>query len=613
MPTHEQPRLEQQLERRYPQWFSGRRAGLTRPLLRTLGRWSRFDEIGEFLARNGSRRDFEFIAAALGFLQADYRVDPQALASIPASGRLLIVANHPSGALDALALLDAVGRVRRDVKIVANDVLSLLEPLSGLLLPVRVFGGRAGAESLRAIDQALAAERCVIVFPAGEVSRLGLRGVRDSRWRQGFVRFARNSGAPVQPIRIVARNSALFYGASALYRPAATALLAREMFSRRRLELRIGPMLQLDPERENAQLLQEVRRALYALGRRRDTQSSPESLPAPTAPAVLAEAVAATELLGSTGDGKEIRLARLAHGAELSRDPLMRELGRLRELTFRTVGEGTGRARDLDAWDAHYDHILVWDAQATKIAGAYRVARGARVLARQGLSGLYTASLFRYADEALPRIAQGMELGRSFVAPDYWGSRSLDYLWQGIGAYLRRYPQVRYLYGAVSISAALPLPAREQLVAYYSHFYGAGRFHGADAWSGDSAVATSLRPFRYFAAPPSFGDMDADTAFGVLKGNLSAHGASVPMLYKQYTELCEPGGARFLAFGVDPAFSDSIDGLIEIDLHTILPKKRQRYLLARDVERHGVREHDVREHDVREHDVHDIRAHGAAT
>ena len=573
--------LEQQLERRYPQWFSGRRAGITRPLLRTLGRWSRFDEIGEFLQRNGGTRDFAFVTAALGFLQADYRIDPQALAAIPASGRLLIVANHPSGALDALALLDAVGRVRRDVKIIANDVLSLLEPLSGLLLPVRVFGGSAAADSLRAIDQALAAEQCVIVFPAGEVSRLGLRGVRDSRWRQGFVRFARKAGAPVLPVRIVTRNSALFYGASALYKPAATALLAREMFSRpgRRIELRVGPVLQLDPARESAQLLQEVRRALYALGRRRSMPCGPEPLPAPIAPALLLQAVAATELLGTTADHKEIRLARIAPGTALERDPLMLELGRLRESTFRQVGEGTGRARDLDAWDSHYDHILVWDAQASKIAGAYRVARGASVLARQGLSGFYTASLFHYSDEAVPRIAQGMELGRSFVAPEYWGSRSLDYLWQGIGAYLRRYPKVRYLFGAVSISAALPLPAREQLVAYYSHYYGSG----ADASGDDGIVAASLRPFRYFAAPPSFGDMDADTAFGVLKANLAAHGASVPVLYKQYTELCEPGGARFLAFGVDPAFSDSIDGLIEVDLQKVLPKKRQRYLQARQI------------------------------
>ena len=193
------------------------------------------------------------------------------------------------------------------------------------------------------------------------------------------------------------------------------------------------------------------------------------------------------------------------------------------------------------------------------------------MLARRGLQGLYTASLFSYADDAVPRLAEGLELGRSFVAPDYWGGRSLDYLWQGIGAYLRRYPQVRYLFGAVSISAALPLAAREQLVAYYQRFYGGGE-----------ALAQSRRPFSYFAAPPSFGDLDADTAFRVMKGNLDALGATVPMLYKQYTELCEPGGARFLAFGVDPAFSDSIDGLIEVDLHRIRPRKRQRYLQTAD-------------------------------
>ena len=130
---------------------------------------------------------------------------------------------------------------------------------------------------------------------------------------------------------------------------------------------------------------------------------------------------------------------------------------------------------------------------------------------------------------------------------------------------------MRWLFGAVSISAALPREAREQLVAYYSRYYG-------DADGG----AASLRPFRYVATPPDFGDLDADTAFGVLRANLAAHGATVPVLYKQYTELCEPGGARFLAFGVDPDFSDSIDGLIEVDLARIAPKKRQRYLQPRD-------------------------------
>lgn len=560
--------LEQQLKQRFPHWFLGRRATLTRPLLRTIGRWSRFDAVADFLQANGHLRDFDFVQAALDYLQVRHEADPAELRRIPASGRLLIVANHPSGALDALALLQQVGRVRRDVKIIANDLLASLEGLRGLLLPVRIIGGRPSTDSLRAVEQALEAEQCVIIFPAGEVARLGLRGVTDGRWRRGFLRFARATGAPVLPIRVEARNSALFYGASALFKPAGTALLAREMFARRarRIVLRIGRPLQLPATGDASQHLREVRRELHAIGTPRERAA--DTGPEPLVDAVPVEQVCAgiqsMPLLGHTTDGREIRCGRLLTGS-----PLLREIGRLRELTFRAVGEGTGRGLDVDVYDGWYEHIVLWDAAAARIAGAYRIARGATVLAERGLDGLYTASLFRYADDAIARIAAGMELGRSFVVPEYWGSRSIDYLWQGIGAYLARYPGVRYLFGPVSISAALPAEAREQIVAYYDRFYGARELH-----------AESRQPFVYRAAPPAFGEVDSVTAFRVLKANLDALGATLPMLYKQYTELCEPGGARFLAFGVDPDFSDAVDGLIEVDLHTLRPKKRERYLGA---------------------------------
>ena len=564
--------LERRLQDRFPAAFRGRRARLTLPVLNVLGRLSGFDRIAGFLSGNGHLRGFDFIGAALDFLQARYTVDPVELARIPRSGRLLIIANHPSGALDALALLHAVGRVRGDVRIVANDVLSAIDGFEGLLLPVRILGGRPDPASLQAIEASLQAEQCVIVFPAGEVARLGMRGVRDGRWRRGFLRFARAAHAPVLPIRVEARNSALFYGASAVFKPIGTALLAREMFARRQrpLNLRVGHAVRLPAHADDSALLAAMRDELQAIGTSRAGHALAmvdgpvtELVIDPVDPARVQAQVRALELLGITADGKQIRAGRLAAG-----NALLQEIGRLRELTFRAVGEGTGRRLDVDVYDTWYDHIVLWDEAGMRIAGAYRVARGAQVLAERGLGGLYTASLFRYGDDAIARIAAGMELGRSFVAQAYWGGRSIDYLWQGIGAYLARHPKVRYLFGPVSISAALPADAREQIVAYYT------RFHGDLA--GDAAEARM--PFAYRAAPPDFGALDATTALRVLRQNLDALGATVPMLYKQYVDLCEPDGVRFLAFGVDPAFSDAVDGLIEVDIARIRPAKHARYI-----------------------------------
>ncbi|HEV8694023.1 MAG TPA: lysophospholipid acyltransferase family protein [Lysobacter sp.] len=562
-------KFEQHLQQRFPHWFRGRRATLARPLLRAIGRWSKFDAIAGHLEANGHLRDFDFVQATLEFLQARYLAEPAEIRRIPASGRLLIVANHPSGALDALALLDAVGQVRRDVKIIANDLLSALEPLSGVLLPIKILGGKPSADSLRGVEAALKQEQCVIIFPAGEVARLGLRGVTDGRWRRGFLKFARATDTPVLPVRIEARNSALFYGASAIFKPVGTALLAREMFARgaRRIALRIGHPLQLPANGKPTELLRQVRRELHAIGTKyeRPAPIGPEPLIEAIDPALVRAGVEAMESLGQTFDGKQIRVGQLPAGS-----PLLREIGRLREQTFRAVGEGTGQRLDVDIYDSWYEHIVLWDDAASKIAGAYRLARGSVLLPERGLAGFYTASLFHYRDDALPRITRGMELGRSFVTPEYWGSRSIDYLWQGIGAFLLRHPDVRYLFGPVSISAALSADAREQIVAYYARYYGT-----------QERSAESKQPFVYRAAPPQFGeDLDAQTAFRVLKNNLDALGATLPMLYKQYTDLCEPGGARFLAFGVDPAFSNSVDGLIEVDMHCLRPKKRERYLAS---------------------------------
>lgn len=557
--------LERTLQQRYPAWFRGHRERLVRPLLRGFGRWSGLGAAERFLAECPQRGGLAFVREALDYLQVSLRVADGQLQRIPRRGRLLILANHPSGARDALALLDAVGSVRPDVRILANDWLQAIEPLRELLLPVRMLGGVPSRSNIAAVEQALEREQCVIVFPAGEVSRLGLHGVRDGRWHRGCLHFARRTGTPLLPVCIRARNSALFYGTSALFKPAATALLAREALARRRqrVELYIGrPRQAPDALGDDRRELHALRRELYALAQ--PGRQGPVPLAAAPDPERVQAGIEALPLLGHTLDGKQVRAGTLALDS-----PLLREIGRLRELTFREVGEGTGQALDLDRYDAWYEHIVLWDPPQRRIVGAYRVARCAGLIARRGLAGLYTASLFDYDDEMVPRLAQALELGRSFVVPDYWGSRSIDYLWQGIGAYLRRHPQIRYLVGAVSISASLPEPARAQIVAYYSRYHAAG-----------TDEVKARRPFARQAPAALFEALDAATAMRVLKENLDALGAAVPMLYKQYVELCEPGGARFLAFGVDPDFSDSVDGLIEVDLQQLKPKKRERYLGA---------------------------------
>ncbi|MBS3959473.1 MAG: lysophospholipid acyltransferase family protein [Xanthomonadaceae bacterium] len=594
--------LERRLSERFPRWFEGARAPWGRRLVRALAWLGKLDAINEWLAANAHRSGFDFIEHGLDYLGVRYTVDPVERARIPAQGRLLIIANHPLGALDSLALLHLVGSVRRDVRILANDFLLEFKGLHSLFLPLRVFGGRPSPESLKAVTEALAAEQAVILFPAGAVARLGWRGIRDGAWRPGFLRFARECAAPVLPVRVEARNSALFYALASLYRPLGTALLPRELFKARglRIDLRIGLPRQIPPPAEagtsdgaaadTAALLASMRRVLEAIGTA-DEQAPPDPAPLahPVERAALRAEVMALRELGSTPDGKQIRVGRLS-----SDSLLLRELGRLRELSFRTVGGGTRRAIDVDAYDTWYEHIVLWDAEAWAIAGAYRVCRGAEVLETRGLAGLYTASLFEYAPPMLAHLAEGMELGRSFVTPEYWGTRSLDYLWLGIGAYLRAHPELRYLFGPVSISGSLPTAAREHLVAYYSQHFGlptalepeaatpAGEPAAAPMAEGVLPFVRARRPFRFHAEAPCYRGLDAEQSFKVLKKSLDALGAKVPVLYKQYTELCEPGGARFLAFGVDPSFSNSVVGMIELDLRCIKPKKLQRYITGAD-------------------------------
>ena len=563
--------IEQTLTARLP-WLA-LHPRIRRPVADMLGRLADEDGFNRVLDKVGAAEGFDFVERVLDLLGTSYYVNPRERENIPVDGGLLVVANHPLGMQDALAMLQLIGSVRSDVRILGNDWLAAVPQLKKLLLPVDVFGNGT-ASRLRGIYRALEEGQALIVFPAGEVSRVRANGVRDGLWSDGFARLAMRRKVPVLPIHIAARNSAMFYGLSMLAKPLSTAMLPREAVTvgSRRIGFSIGALVGADELAQRSggspeQAAKLMRRHVYRVGRHRGLifgGQAPLAHPEPV-DQVAAELMQ-SEKLADLGDGKQVWLFKGALDS-----PVMREIGRLRELTFRKVGEGTGTRRDLDAYDPHYEHLVLWDAKTLRIVGSYRFGHGGRLLAERGMAGLYTASLFHYSPALESRLAQGLELGRSFVAPAYWRSRALDQLWQGIGLYLQRHPDLRYMFGPVSMSVAMPRVAREWIVAAHQHYFGT------------PGLAEARRPF-VISSDVSNGvrqalqGLDASAGLGKLKHHLDALGVSLPVLYRQYVDLVDADGVQFLDFGEDPGFSGCVDGLVMLDLARLKPAKRARYL-----------------------------------
>ncbi|TQV71847.1 GNAT family N-acetyltransferase [Exilibacterium tricleocarpae] len=565
--------IEQAVTDKFPA-FSHQPALIRKPTLTLLRKLTHEREINDFLDHHRNIESFEFIDSVFDYFNFSYAVSASDRDNIPAQGRLVVIANHPIGSLDGLAILRLVGEVRRDVKIVANDMLMNFRALQSLLVPLDNMNGGGARRSYRAVQEALEREEAVIIFPAGEVSRARPTGVRDTRWRPGFLHFARRAGAPILPIHIGAKNSLLFYSASMLFKPLGTALLAREMFNKQShvIRFRIGEpipssALRSDQLHDKA-LLKRLRKHLYKVGKRhRPIFVTEKTIAHPEDRRELQRELKSAKLLGETRDQNGIYLADYRNDS-----PLIREIGRLREVAFRKVGEGTGARRDLDRYDRHYRHLVLWDRDTLELAGAYRLGEMGKLLTRQGEDGLYIRSLYRFQPEFRGYLEHGLELGRSFVNPLYWGKASLDYLWQGIGAYLRHHPEVRYLIGPVSMSADYPRELIDPLVFHYQNHYAC-----AETLVKANQPYT-MTPASARAIAAKYGHLDREAAFALLQTTFQEAGQKLPVLFKQYAALFESGGFQLLAFSVDPDFGDCLDGLFLADLTKLKPAKRKRYL-----------------------------------
>lgn len=529
------------------------------------------EEFRQFADDHRHLKGLDMVEQVLEHLDILCTLPAHDLEQIPAHGPLIVMANHPTGTLDGLALLYAVSRVRRDVKVVTNRMLTHLEPLSSLFIPVDNIGGRTAKSSFTLMEQHLQHAGVLIFFPAGEVSRPTRTGIRDKKWHPGFIKLAGKFRAPLLPVNIHARNSLLFYASTLLAPNLSMLLLMQQMFRRRhsRLPVKIGQQIGwshwFSPTLSPREMAEQCRQHVLRLGKGLPGIFKTESAIArPEDRATLKRELAQAESLGTTADGKTIYLWQ-RNGQEEA--PILRELGRLREIAFRAVGEGSGKRRDTDSFDDDYLHLILWDDEDLEIVGAYRFIP----TAMREPEALYSYSLFHYDDKMRDILEHGIELGRSFIQPRYWGRRGLDYLWSGIGAYLARYPHYRYLFGPVSISGGLPPAARDLLVAFYRLWFPATH-----------PLAASRRP--YPASLPEvlaqFGGEDYVEDLTRLKSLLGNLGCGIPPLYKQYSELCEPGGVQFIDFGSDPSFNNCVDGLVLVDLCYLKANRYQRYIEA---------------------------------
>lgn len=537
-----------------------------------------------------SRCEGSFCQRALESLHVSADVTPADLHRIPSTGAVILASNHPLGGLDGLILLEIARRVRSDVRLLANRMLNAFPELAPDLLPVEVFapGDPANMLALRQSIRFLRAGGCLATFPAGEVSRLRFRDgeVSDGPWSHSVAMLARSTGAAVVPVYFDSRNSWLFQTLGRVHPALRTCLLPRELLRKRgtRIALRVGSSVDsaklssLGSDEHAAAYLRARTyllsdRAKGAQGATADASDDAAQLASrPVATAVPADELArevaalpACRTLATLGTLRAI----IAPAQEIP--GVLNEIGRLREITFRAVGEGTGHARDLDRFDATYQHLFLWDESSNSIVGAYRLGLTDKLCANGRTDGLYTATLFRYDPSQMRLLVPGIELGRSFIRAECQRDYApLLLLWRGIGRFVSDNPRYRRLFGTASISDTYPSLTRKLLVRFLTTTFGGGEF----AELAEPTTPPKFARFRERETELACSTISDVAEADELVASIDPHGRGVPVLLRQYLRL----GAKLIGFNVDPAFGNALDGLIVVDLTKAPSRLVARYM-----------------------------------
>jgi putative hemolysin len=547
-------------------------------LLRVL----RISAINKIYDKNKNKSDLDFLNGILDDCKIKFEIPEEDLKRIPKEGPFITISNHPLGGIDGVLLLKLLIEKRADYKIIANFLLHRVAPLKPYVMPVNPFETRKDAKSSMAgIKSALLHLRegkPLGIFPAGEVSTYkdGKLNI-DKPWEEGAIKLIKKANVPVIPIYFHAKNSRLFYFLSKFSDTLRTAKLPSEVMHQggKVIKVRIGKPISVKDQDEFTTLPafhEFIRKKTYMLANpfekvhklisRQNIKIKKvvkKITPQRSSGLFITEINALRE--------KECRLLQsknyevfFASAKEIPN--LIHEIGRLREITFRAVGEGTNKEIDLDTFDTYYHHLLLWDAVANKLVGAYRMGLGREIYKKYGIKGFYVQTLFRIEPELHQMMANTIEMGRAFIIDEYQQKpMPLFLLWKGIVHVTLRYPAYKYLMGGVSISNQFSDFSKSLMIEFMkSHYY-------------DPYIAQYIRPKKEYKI--KLKDGDKDFVFDATKADLQKFdkiideiepGAlRIPVLIKKYVKQ----NARLVAFNVDPKFNNAIDGLMYIKVADI--------------------------------------------
>ena len=547
----------------------------------------KINQFNEIYAQVEDKQAQEFINATLDALEVNLKFNEQELSRIPTGGAFTTISNHPLGGLDGLLLLKLLGEQRTDFKVLANKYLEKVEQIQDSLITLPAQDDpSAKVKVIKTALQHLENGSPLGIFPAGKVSKLHRKGnIDDTPWSDSAIKLIKKAGVPVVPIYFHGANSLVFHLLSAFKSSFGKAKLPSEWLNKKKKEItiRIGKPIgvnEIEAFDNIPQLGRFLRSKTYALGyplkvkrffqfKKRFKQQAPVPIEPPVPSEVLKaeiETLEPHELLVEKA-GFQLFLT------EPYRIPnVLNEIGRLREITFREVGEGTNKSIDLDEFDLYYRHLFLWDTKQERIAGAYRIGLGPEIMSRYGRKGFYIRTLFKTKPALDPVMKQAMELGRSFVVKDYQRQRHPLYLlWQGILFELQRNTDIRYVIGPVSISDDYTKLSRKLMAAFLkqNHY--------------DEMLGQFVKPKKEFSPKLKKAfrallsdDDDSLKKLDRLIEDIEPDHFRVPVLVKKYLKQ----NARILAFNRDPKFNDSLDVFMLMDIKDLPADTFDR--LARD-------------------------------